>query len=188
MTDTKAAAGDAKIKEETTNKVEAGDNETKSPTDGGHRHFRRRHRSKPQGLKQADEEYIEAQFTKLVISLKKKFGDQAIASRVANYPEGFEFNFRVAKKAGNDGENFTSTFGRSSRQRNKVKQVELSEEDQKKLEERKAKREEKNRLWREKIQARREQRRLEREATKDTAATNGKVDSEKDNLNEKVTP
>ena len=34
MTDTKAAAGDAKIKEETINKVEAGDNETKSPTDG----------------------------------------------------------------------------------------------------------------------------------------------------------
>ena len=34
MTDTKAAAGDAQMKEETNIKVEAGDNQTKSPTEG----------------------------------------------------------------------------------------------------------------------------------------------------------
>merc|ERR1711973_856711 len=90
---------------------------------------------------------VEAEFKTFMEGLKKKFGGNQLAYRVSNYPEGLEFSFRIAKKAGTDGDKFTSSFSQKGMVKEKK---ELTEEQKKKLAEKRARKLEKQRLRKEK--------------------------------------
>merc|ERR1712098_325761 len=84
---------------------------------------------------------VEAEFKTFMEGLKKKFGGNQLAYRVTNYPEGLEFSFRIAKKSGTEGDKFTSSFSQKGQMIKEKK--ELTEEQKKKLAEKRARKREK---------------------------------------------
>merc|ERR1712098_858216 len=115
--------------------------------------------------------------------LKKKFGGNQLAYRVSNYPEGLEFSFRIAKKAGTDGDKFTSSFSQKGMVKEKK---ELTEEQKKKLAEKRARKLEKQRLRKEKREKENQSPNIKREEKASSESDAKEKESEKDNLNEKV--
>merc|ERR1719286_63685 len=149
---------------------------------------RRGYRSKSGGARNEKNEKllvevaVEAEFKTFMEGLKKKFGGNQLAYRVSNYPEGLEFSFRIAKKAGTDGDKFTSSFSQKGMVKEKK---ELTEEQKKKLAEKRARKLEKQRLRKEKREKENQSPNTKEEKTNSESEAKEK-ESEKDNLNEKV--
>ena len=100
----------------------------------------RRQGAKEDGL---DERNLEKEFKTFALTLRKQFGEDALAYQISNYPEGLEFLVRVAKKSGGEGARFTKRpFAANFSGNKRTQKKELTEEQKARRAEKQAKRRE----------------------------------------------
>jgi len=117
---------------------------------------------------------VEKEFQAFISKLQSKYPSNLLAYQVSNFSEGLELSVRVAKKTGETGADFTSTFSNrpNQNQRNRKNEKPLTEEQ-------KEERRKKNEIKRAKEFERRRQRGLKREQEKENINGTEKSGDEK---------